>query len=116
MQTGLADLVSVTATSTLTPAVAHVKFARVPAAGDSSEALELLSTQGVEPLVSGRVLHEARLVAEAVVAVLAHAVEMCLVLAVVAAGEAAVLVEAESHVPGKIEGGTLENGAKADLH
>ena len=41
----------------------------------------------------GGVLHEARLVAEAVVAVLPHAVEVCLVLPVVAVRELAILVE-----------------------
>ena len=41
----------------------------------------------------GRVLHEPSLVTEPVVAVLPHAVEVGLVLAVVAAREVAVLVE-----------------------
>jgi len=43
--------------------------------------------------VPGRVLDEPGLVAEAVVAVLAHAVKVGLVLAVVAADEVAVLVK-----------------------
>lgn len=43
--------------------------------------------------MSGRVLDEPGLVAEPVVAVLAHAVEMGLVFAVVAAREAAIFVE-----------------------
>ena len=70
-----------------------VQLAVVPAAGHAPEPLELVAAQRVEPLVAGRVLHEAGLVAEPVVAVLAHAVKVGLVLAVVAVGELAVLVE-----------------------
>jgi len=43
-------------------------------------------------------LNESRLVAEAVIAVLPHAVEVGLVLPVVAVGELTILVEPESHV------------------
>ena len=71
----------------------HIQLALIPAAGDSSEPLELVTAQRVQPLVPRRVLHESRLVAEPVVAVLAHAVEVGLVLAVVAVGELAILVE-----------------------
>ena len=70
-----------------------VEFAVVALAGDPSEPLELVPAQGVEPLVPRRVLHEPGLVAEPVVAILAHAVEVGLVLAVVAVRELAVLVE-----------------------
>ena len=54
----------------------HIQLALLPAAGDSSEALKLVSTEGVQPLVSGRVLDEPGLVTEPVVAVLPHAVEV----------------------------------------
>lgn len=63
-----------------------------------AELSEVATHERVEALVSRRVLHKARLVAEAVAAVLARAVEMRLVLAVTAVSVAAVLVEAESHV------------------
>ena len=46
-----------------------------------------------------RVLDETRLVAEPVVAVFPHTVEVGLVFPVVALAEAAVLVEPEPHVP-----------------
>ena len=62
----------------------HIQLALIPAAGDSSEPLELVATEGIEPLVPGGVLDEPRLVAEPVVAVLPHAVEVGLVLPVVA--------------------------------
>ena len=61
----------------------HIQLALIPPAGDSSEALELVATEGVQPLVPGGVLDEAGLVAEPVVAVLPHAVEVGLVLPVV---------------------------------
>ena len=73
----------------------HIQLALLPAAGDTSEALELVPTEGVEPLVPGGVLDEPRLVAEPVVAVLPHAVEVCLVLAVVTVGKLTVLIESE---------------------
>ena len=57
------------------------------------ELLEVAAHQGVETLVARRVLHEARLVAETVAAVDAHAVEVRLVLPVAAVGVLAVLVE-----------------------
>ena len=73
--------------------IVDVKLARLSWAGHSSESFKLASAQSVEPLVSGRVLDEPGLVAEPVVAVLAHAVEMGLVFAVVAARKAAIFVE-----------------------
>lgn len=76
----------------------NIEFALFPSARHSPKALELVSAERIESLVPGGVLHETSLVAEAVVAVLAHAVEMSLVLAVVAVGELAVLVKPESHV------------------
>lgn len=57
------------------------------------ELLEVATHQGVKALVASRVLHEARLVAETVAAVNAHAVEVRLVLPVAAVGVLAVLVE-----------------------
>jgi len=75
-----------------------VEFAVVALAGDPAEPLELVPAQRVKPLVTRSVLDESGLVAEAVVAVLAHAVEVGLVLPVVAVGELAVLIEPESHV------------------
>ena len=74
----------------------HIQLAFIPAAGDSSEALELVPTEGVEPLVPGGVLDEPRLVAEPVVAVLPHAVEVGLVLPVVAVGELTIFIESEN--------------------
>ena len=74
----------------------HIQLALLPAAGDSSEALELVSTEGVQPLVSGRVLYEPGLVTEPVVAVLPHAVEVCLVLPVVAVRELTIFIESEN--------------------
>ena len=58
-----------------------------------SKAFKLLAAQGIQPLVTGRVLHKSGFVAESVIAVLSHAVEVRLVLSVVAASEAAILVE-----------------------
>jgi hypothetical protein len=58
-----------------------------------SKAFKLLAAQGIQPLVTGRVLHKSCFVAESVIAVLPHAVEVRLVLSVVAASEAAILVE-----------------------
>ena len=46
--------------------------------------------------MSGRMLHKSGFVAESVIAVLPHAVEVRLVLSVVAATEAAILVEPSS--------------------
>ena len=62
----------------------HIQLALIPPAGDSSEPLELVPTEGVQPLVPGGVLDESGLVAEPVIAVLPHAVEVCLVLPVIA--------------------------------
>ena len=73
-----------------------VELALLPPAGNASEALELVPAQRVQPLVPGRVLDEPRLVAEPVVAVLPHAVEVGLVLSVVAVGELTVLIEPAS--------------------
>lgn len=63
-----------------------------------SKAFKLLAAQGIQPLMTGRVLHKSGFVAESVIAVLSHAVEVRLVLSVVAAREAAILVEPKSHV------------------
>ena len=60
----------------LTSAVDDVELAGLPLAAHAPEPLELLAAQRVQPLVPRRVLHEARLVAEPVVAVLPHAVEV----------------------------------------
>ena len=73
----------------------YVQLALLAAAGDAPEPLELVPAQGVQPLVPGRVLDKPGLVAEPVVAVLPHAVEVGLVLPVVAVGEVIVLVESE---------------------
>ena len=79
----------------LTSAVDDVELAGLPLAAHAPEPLELLAAQRVQPLVPRRVLHEARLVAEPVVAVLPHAVEVGLVLSVVAVREVTVFVESE---------------------
>ena len=75
--------------------VENVQLAFVTAAGDAPEPLELVPAQGVQPLVPRRVLDEPGLVAEPVVAILPHAVEVGLVLSVVAVGEVTVLVESK---------------------
>ena len=74
----------------------HIQLALIPPAGNSSEPLELVPTEGVQPLVPGGVLDEPRLVAEPVVAVLPHAVEVGLMLPVVAVSELTVFIESES--------------------
>lgn len=58
--------------------------------------LEVTSHQGVQSLVSRGVLHEASFVAERVTAVLAHTVEMSLMLSIAAMRISAVFVESES--------------------
>ena len=73
----------------------HIQLAILSATRDAPEPLELVPTEGVQPLVPGGVLDEPRLVAEAIVAVLPHAVEVCLVLAVVTVGKLTVLIESE---------------------
>ena len=75
--------------------VENVQLALLSATGDAPEPLELVPTQRVQPLVPGRVLHEPGLVTEPVVAVLPHAVEVGLVLAVVTVGKLTVFVETE---------------------
>ena len=77
----------------LTSVIVDVEFAVFALARNAPKALEFGSAQGVEPFVPRRVLNEAGLVAEAVVAIFAHAVEVRLMFAVVATGEAAILVE-----------------------
>ena len=74
----------------------HIQLALIPPAGNSSEPLELVPTEGVQPLVPGGVLDEPRLVAEAIVAVFPHTVEVCLVLPVVAVCKMAILIESEN--------------------
>jgi len=67
-----------------------------PAAGHVGPVLgEVSPHEGVQTVVPSRVLHEAGLVAEGVAAVLPHAVEVRLVLAVAAVRVLAVLVEPE---------------------
>lgn len=75
--------------------VENVQLALLSATGDAPEPLELVPAEGVQPLVPRRVLDEPGLVAEPVVAVLPHAVEVGLVLPVVAVGEVTVLIESE---------------------
>ena len=74
----------------------HIQLAILSATGDAPEPLELVTTEGVQPLVPGRVLHEPGLVAEPVVAVLPHAVEVGLVLPVVTVGELTIFIESEN--------------------
>lgn len=69
-----------------------------PARHVRSVLLEVATHQGVEALVSRRVLDETSFVAERVAAVLTHAVEMRLMLPVTAVGIPAVLVESEPNV------------------
>jgi len=75
-----------------------VEFAVLALARDPAEPFELVPAQRVKSLVTGCVLYKSGLVAEPVVTILAHAVEVGLVLAVVAVRELAILVEPESHV------------------
>ena len=82
----------------LTSLIGDIVLASVAAAGHAPEPLELGAAQGVQAFVSGCMLDEAGLVAESVVAILPHAVEVGLVLPVVAVGEPTVLVEPEAHV------------------
>ena len=70
-----------------------IQLAVIPATGDAPEPLELVPTESVQPLVPGRVLDESGLVTKPVVAVLAHAMEMGLVLAVITAGGTTILIE-----------------------
>lgn len=60
--------------------------------------LEIATHQGVETLVSRRVLDETSFVAERVPAVLTHAVEMRLMFPVTAVGIPAILVESEPEI------------------
>ena len=69
-----------------------------PARHVRSVLLEVATHQGVEALVSRRVLDETSFVAERVAAVLTHAVEMRLMLPVTAVGIPAVLVESEPEI------------------
>ena len=73
----------------------HIQLAVLPATGDAPEPLKLVPAQSVQPLVPRGVLDEPGLVAEPVVTVLPHAVEVCLVLAVVTVGKLTVLIESE---------------------
>ena len=74
----------------------NIQLAVLPTTRHASEPLELVSAESVQPLVPGGVLDEPGLVAEPVVAVLPHAVEVGLVLPVVAVGELTVLIEPAS--------------------
>ena len=74
----------------------HIQLAILSAAGDAPEPLELVPTEGVQPLVPGGVLDEPGLVTEPVVTVLPHAVEVCLVFSVVAVGELTIFIESAS--------------------
>jgi len=78
--------------------VEDIQLALLPAAGHAPETLELVPAERVQPLVPSRVLHEPGLVAKPIVAVLPHAVEVGLVLPVVAVGEVTIFVESESTV------------------
>ena len=71
----------------------RIEFASRASTRHPSKAFKLLAAQGIQPLMTGRVLHKSGFVAESVIAVLSHAVEVRLVLSVVAASEAAILVE-----------------------
>ena len=73
--------------------VENVQLTVISTAGDAPEALELVPAQGVQPLVPRRVLDEPGLVAEPVVGILPHAMEVSLVLPIVAIGKVTVLIE-----------------------
>ena len=73
-----------------------IQLTVLPSTGHASEPLELVSTQGVKSLVSCSVLNKPCFVTEAIVAVLPHAVEVGLVLPVVAVGEVTVLIESKN--------------------
>ena len=77
----------------LTSGMKGIELASRASTRHPSKAFKLLAAQGIQPLVTGRVLHKSGFVAESVIAVLSHAVEVRLVLSVVAASEAAILVE-----------------------
>lgn len=76
----------------------RVRALRPPTRHVGPVLLEIATHQGVEPLVSRRVLDETSFVAERVATVLTHAVEMRLVFPVTAVGIPAVLVESEPNV------------------
>ena len=73
--------------------VKDIELTVLSATRNSSESLELVSTQSVQSLMSGGVLDKPSLVTEPVVAVLPHAVEMGLVLSVVAVSKLTILIE-----------------------
>ena len=73
----------------------NIQLAVLPTTRHASEPLELVSAESVQPLVPGGVLDEPGLVAEPVVAVLPHAVEVSLVLSVVTIGKVTILVKSE---------------------
>ena len=73
--------------------VENIQLTVISTAGDAPETLELVPAQGVQPLVPRRVLDEPGLVAEPVVAILPHAMEVSLVLPVVAVCKVTVLIE-----------------------
>lgn len=76
----------------------RVRALRPPTRHVGPVLLEIATHQGVEPLVSRRVLDETSFVAERVATVLTHAVEMRLVFPVTAVGIPAVLVESEPEI------------------
>ena len=73
-----------------------IQLAVLPTTGHASEPLELVSAESVQPLVPGGVLDEPGLVAEPVVTVLPHAVEVSLVLSVVTIGKVTILIKSET--------------------
>ena len=73
-----------------------IQLAVLPTTGHASEPLELVSAESVQSLVPGGVLDKPGLVAEPVVTVLPHAVEVSLVLSVVTIGKVTILIKSET--------------------
>jgi hypothetical protein len=78
--------------------VTGIELTSIPATWDTSKAFEFIPTQCIQPFVSGCMLNKPGFVTKPVVAVFPHAVEMGLVLPVIAAAEGTVLIEPESHI------------------
>jgi hypothetical protein len=80
----------------LTSNVTGIELTSIPATWDTSKAFEFIPTQCIQPFVSGCMLNKPGFVTKPVVAVFPHAVEMGLVLPVIAAAEGTVLIEPKS--------------------
>ena len=70
-----------------------VEFTIGPSTGYTSETLEFFSTEGIKSFMPCCMLHKSSFVAESIIAILPHAVEMSLVLTIIATTETTVLIE-----------------------